>query len=938
MAEPKPEQDHEPKAVRSWTQTLGLHHFWHPIRKYSFSFIGIHYMYIIGMAILLSVVLYADRSGNSLRYIDALFFAAGACTQAGLNPVNVNDLYLYQQVCIYIVAFVTSIVTINTSVVVFRIYWIRKHIADIEANSKLQSRMRRTATMVRAESEKLNDMAKRSLFEWLPGTGRARKKMIHRVNTLNKQQLPQDIEHGIDKIGESSASSPLRDGTTTATEPAGLAPPQDRDIRFGELPSPRNPEDLRNPEEMMRSLQMMQNSRRASSMDMSDEPALIIKSPRDVAREYARRSRRKILRRKLRKRRGSKADSIDDSGNNDNSALITGDENDDDDDDDDADGNNRDDSEEENNNKDDDGDDADDENDDDEPVVPPKRTFPYGPVMVDRRASEGQFKNDQQLSPSEQPASSTGLTFAERDGPHKRFLSNTRDSDDEEEPSGPAGGLRQRKLHRRPRQFSRSFSVDRMLGRTKTNGSQSRGMITNYLSWEPTVGRNSAFVGLSADQKEELGGAEYRALKLLVKVLLIYNLSMPILGWVLLLPWTFSVHDTLKDIFIAAGFNPAWWCFFTVNSAFTDLGFTLTPDSMNSFQHQVYVLLVLGFFIIAGNTGFPCLLRFILWVMFKITPAYGRMHESLGFLLDHPRRCFTLLFPSSATWWLLVVLVILNGIDWLFFMVLDLGSKDPVSDIPVGFRVICGLFQAIATRTAGFGVIPLSDLHPAVQVSYLIMMYISVFPVAISMRRTNVYEEQSLGVYYDEDDINEAEKDDFHPSYVQVHLRKQLSFDLWFIFLGLFVLCISESGKIRDGSISIFDILFEIVSAYGTVGLSMGFPNYDPSLSGKFSVIGKLVIIAMMIRGRHRGLPYALDRAIMLKGEEIQKNDELQQNRAIHKRVLSSSFPMESVPSRASSTGLQREQTQDNFREQIRHDLGYGRNFSRWDSQAVSVA
>ena len=38
-------------------------------------------------------------------------------------------------------------------------------------------------------------------------------------------------------------------------------------------------------------------------------------------------------------------------------------------------------------------------------------------------------------------------------------------------------------------------------------------------------------------------------------------------------------------------------------------------------------------------------------------------------------------------------------------------------------------------------------LHPAVLVSYMIMMYISIFPVAISIRRTNVYEEKSLGIY-----------------------------------------------------------------------------------------------------------------------------------------------------------------------------------------------
>jgi Trk-type K+ transport system membrane component len=34
------------------------------------------------------------------------------------------------------------------------------------------------------------------------------------------------------------------------------------------------------------------------------------------------------------------------------------------------------------------------------------------------------------------------------------------------------------------------------------------------------------------------------------------------------------------------------------------------------------------------------------------------------------------------------------------------------------------------------------------------MMYISIFPVAISIRRTNVYEEKSLGIYAHEDDEN----------------------------------------------------------------------------------------------------------------------------------------------------------------------------------------
>ena len=43
---------------------------------------------------------------------------------------------------------------------------------------------------------------------------------------------------------------------------------------------------------------------------------------------------------------------------------------------------------------------------------------------------------------------------------------------------------------------------------------------TPYLSWQPTIGRNSAFVDLTEEQREELGGIEYRSLKTLAIVLI----------------------------------------------------------------------------------------------------------------------------------------------------------------------------------------------------------------------------------------------------------------------------------------------------------------------------------------------------------------------------------------------------------------------------------
>ncbi|KAF1941198.1 hypothetical protein EJ02DRAFT_378327 [Clathrospora elynae] len=393
-----------------------------------------------------------------------------------------------------------------------------------------------------------------------------------------------------------------------------------------------------------------------------------------------------------------------------------------------------------------------------------------------------------------------------------------------------------------------------------------------YLSWTPTLLRNSNFVDLNEDQREELGGVEYRALKTLANILVVFYLGFHIVGVISLAPWL-SYSATFRPVVDKIGINPTWWGFFTSASMFNDLGFTLTPDSMVSFQTAPWPLIVGAFLIIIGNTGFPCMLRFIIWVSSKCVPKNSGAWEELRFLLDHPRRCFTLLFPSKANWWLFWVLVVLNGVDLLFFIILDLHATT-VTSLSGGHRLLAGLFQAASTRTAGFAVVNIAALHPAVLVSYLIMMYISIFPIAMSIRQSNVYEEKSLGVYPSEDE----DGGDSPNSYLSHHLRRQLSFDLWFVFLGFFLIAIIEGSRLENTNeyaFSLFSVLFEIVSAYGTVGLSLGFPGSNASFSAQFRPLSKLIIAAMMIRGRHRGLPYALDRAILLPSESLhQKENE----------------------------------------------------------------
>jgi Trk-type K+ transport system membrane component len=225
-----------------------------------------------------------------------------------------------------------------------------------------------------------------------------------------------------------------------------------------------------------------------------------------------------------------------------------------------------------------------------------------------------------------------------------------------------------------------------------------------------------------------------------------------------------------------------------------NLGFTLTPDSMVTFRDATWPLLVMTFLAYAGETFYPVFLRLVIWSMSKLVPKQSSLTEPLRFLLDHPRRCCMLLFPRRPTWILCGILVAMNFVDVLLIVVLDLDNP-AVNDLPGGPRVLSALFQAASSRHTGTATLNLAQVNPAVQFSLLVMMYIAIFPIAISIRASNPDEERALGVYAPERDPDEASTSG---SYVLAHVRNQLSFDLWYIFLGTFCICIAESGRIAD--------------------------------------------------------------------------------------------------------------------------------------------
>ena len=95
----------------------------------------------------------------------------------------------------------------------------------------------------------------------------------------------------------------------------------------------------------------------------------------------------------------------------------------------------------------------------------------------------------------------------------------------------------------------------------------------------------------------------------------------------------------------------------------------------------------------------------------------------------------------------------------------------------------------------------------------------------------------------------------------------------FFIGVGVFICAFSEDNFMAEfpEKINLWYIIFEVMSAYGNVGLSLGEPGESFSLVGSFGFIGKLTICAIMILGKHRSQPKERDAVIDFKFKRLRR-------------------------------------------------------------------
>lgn len=79
------------------------------------------------------------------------------------------------------------------------------------------------------------------------------------------------------------------------------------------------------------------------------------------------------------------------------------------------------------------------------------------------------------------------------------------------------------------------------------------------ISSQATIGRNSQFHHLTTEDRERIGGIEYRSLKLLLKIVTGYFFGLHLFGAICLIPWILRADPKYRDYLQECGQGSVWW-------------------------------------------------------------------------------------------------------------------------------------------------------------------------------------------------------------------------------------------------------------------------------------------------------------------------------------------------------------------------------------------
>ena len=250
-------------------------------------------------------------------------------------------------------------------------------------------------------------------------------------------------------------------------------------------------------------------------------------------------------------------------------------------------------------------------------------------------------------------------------------------------------------------------------------------------------------------------------------------------------------------------------------SAFCNAGFALFSDNLYGFKNSFLINITIPLLIFLGGIGFSTILN-----------CYN--------VFTKKEKRLTLTTKLSIK---ISIFLIIAGTFAMF--ILEYSNKSTIGNLSFVQKLEASFFQSVSTRTAGFNTISILGLKRSTSLLFIILMFIGASPGSTGGGiKTTTFGLIALGTWATLKNKDGIEYDKRSISWrIYSKAIAILFISLIYTTICIFLLILFERNK------NFLDLVFEVYSAFGTVGLSR---DLTPSLSD----ISKFILIVTMFVGR----------------------------------------------------------------------------------------
>lgn len=321
------------------------------------------------------------------------------------------------------------------------------------------------------------------------------------------------------------------------------------------------------------------------------------------------------------------------------------------------------------------------------------------------------------------------------------------------------------------------------------------------------AGRKIAVTDRILVQEGFLPGAP-RDFRSLVKSIFFFTFSIEFIGFLFLFLRFQKDLPLLKALYSSL---------FHAVSAFCNAGFSVFSNSLMSYRGDILVNLTVVFLIILGGLGFLVIHEAVRAIanLFKGVKVQISLHSKLV---------------------LLVTVVLIIG-SYLLFFLLEAGNS--MKNFSLKEKILASLFQVVTPRTAGFSTMDLTALSTTTVLVMILLMFIgaspgstgggvktSTFGVVLAFIKSKIAARGSINIFY-----RTIPQENVVKAFTVISLALSL------IFISSFLVLASQPAMLMK------EVFFEVFSAFGTVGLSLG-------VTSSLSPLSKVAIVLTMYAGR----------------------------------------------------------------------------------------